>query len=113
MPRGKKHTAEQVIGKLREAEIVVSKGSTTKETAKGIGVTEQAFFRCRNEDCRMRPEQAKRDKLWHKTAQLHICSQLYNSPMLNECSRQELLVDRGACHSQGVWQKLLRLFVEN
>ena len=26
MPRGKKHTAEQIIGELREAELAISKG---------------------------------------------------------------------------------------
>jgi len=49
MPRGKKHTAEQIIGKLREAEIAISKSGTTKEAAKAIGVTEQTFFRWRKE----------------------------------------------------------------
>ena len=31
MPRGKKHTAEQIIGKRREAELAISTGHTTEE----------------------------------------------------------------------------------
>ncbi len=49
MPRGKKHTAEQIIGKLREAELAISKGRTAQEAAKAIGVAEQTYFRWRKE----------------------------------------------------------------
>jgi putative transposase len=66
LPRGKKHTAEQIIGKLREAEIAISKGGTTKEAAKAIGVTDQTFFRWRKEYRGLRPEQAKRLKALEK-----------------------------------------------
>ncbi|QDS99566.1 hypothetical protein [Adhaeretor mobilis] len=37
MPRGNKHTAEQIIGKLREAKIALSEGRTQQEAAKQIG----------------------------------------------------------------------------
>ena len=49
MPRGKKPTAEQIIGKLREGDLAVSKGSTAEETAKAIGVTAATCFRWREE----------------------------------------------------------------
>lgn len=39
MPRGKKHTAEQIIGKFCEAEIAISKGGTTKEAGTAHGNT--------------------------------------------------------------------------
>ena len=66
MPTGKKHTAEQIIGKLRQAEIAISKGQTTKEAAKSIGVTEQTYFRWRKEYGGLRPDQAKRLKALEK-----------------------------------------------
>jgi transposase-like protein len=44
MPR-KKHTPEQVINKLREAEEAISAGSTVSEAGRQIGVTEQMFYR--------------------------------------------------------------------
>ena len=48
MPR-KKHTPEQVINKLREAEVVLAQGRTVAEASRQIGVTEQTFYRWRNE----------------------------------------------------------------
>jgi hypothetical protein len=41
MPRAKKHTAEEIIPKLRAAELEIAKGRTAAETAKKIGVTER------------------------------------------------------------------------
>ena len=51
MPR-KKHTPEQIITKLREAEV-----------CRQIGVTEQTFYRWRNEYGGLSIDQAKRLKL--------------------------------------------------
>jgi hypothetical protein len=39
MSRGKKHTAEPIISKLREAEVAISQGQTAAIAAKSIGVT--------------------------------------------------------------------------
>ena len=47
MPR-KRHTPEQIINKLREAEVAISSGSTVAEAVRQIGVTEQTFYRWRN-----------------------------------------------------------------
>ena len=43
MPRGKKHGPEEVIPKLREAEVLISQGSTQELAAKQIGVTKQTL----------------------------------------------------------------------
>jgi len=56
------YTPEQIIGKLREAEILLSQGATVGEASKRIGVTEQTYFRWRKEYGGMRVEQAKRLK---------------------------------------------------
>ena len=61
MPR-KKHTPEQVINKLREAEIVISGGGTVAGASRQIGVTEQTFYRWRNEYGGLRIDQVKRLK---------------------------------------------------
>jgi transposase-like protein len=55
-------TPEQIIGKLREAEIMFSKGLTAQQAARKIGVTEQTYYRWRKEYGGMRVEQAKRLK---------------------------------------------------
>jgi putative transposase len=61
MPR-KKHTPEQVINKLREAEVVLAQGRTVAEASRQIGVTEQTFYRWRNEYGGLRIDQVKRLK---------------------------------------------------
>jgi len=43
MPRGKKFTAEQIIGKLREAEVGLAQGRTVPEVVRKLGVTEQTY----------------------------------------------------------------------
>jgi len=58
----KSYTPEQIINKLREAEILLSRGSTTAEASRKIGVTEQTYYRWRREYGGMRIEQAKRLK---------------------------------------------------
>ncbi len=62
MSRGKKHTAEQIIGKLREAELAISQGQTAALAAKSIGVTAQTYFRWRKSYGGLRTDQAKRLK---------------------------------------------------
>ena len=59
---GRAHTPEQIIRKLRQAEVELSKGATVPQAAKKIGVTEQTFYRWRNEYGGLRLDQAKRLK---------------------------------------------------
>jgi transposase-like protein len=61
MPR-KRHTPEQIIRKLREAEVELAKGQTTVDVARKIGITEQTYYRWRKEYGGMRIEQAKKLK---------------------------------------------------
>jgi transposase-like protein len=49
MPRGKKFTAEQIIGKLREAEVELSRGKTVPKVVRKLGVTEQTYYRWKRE----------------------------------------------------------------
>jgi transposase-like protein len=51
---------EQIIGKLREAEVLLSQGSTIGEASRKLGVTEQTYYRWRKEYGGMRVDQAKR-----------------------------------------------------
>ena len=53
---------EQIINKLREAEILLSQGSTVGEATRKIGITEQTYYRWRKEYGGMRIEQVKRFK---------------------------------------------------
>jgi len=61
MPR-QRFTAEQIIGKLREVEVVVAKGSSIADASRQIGVSEQTLYRWRKEYGGMRVDQARRMK---------------------------------------------------
>ena len=58
----KGYTAEQIIGKLREAEVLLGQGSTVGEVSRKHGVTEQTYYRWRREYGGMRLDQARRLK---------------------------------------------------
>ena len=58
----KAHTAEQIINKLREAEVLLSQGGTVGEASRKIGITEQSYYRWRKEYGGMRVEQARKLK---------------------------------------------------
>jgi len=55
-------TAEQIIGKLREAEVLLGQGSTVGEVSRKLGITEQTYYRWRREYGGMRVDQARRLK---------------------------------------------------
>ena len=57
-----RHTPEQIISKLREAEVVLAKGGKIALVCKQIGVTEQTYYRWRKEYGGLKVEQAKRLK---------------------------------------------------
>ena len=61
MPK-KANTPEQIINKLREAEIMLSQGITIALICKKIGVTDQTYYRWRKEYGGMRVDQARRLK---------------------------------------------------
>jgi len=58
----KGYTPEQIINKLREAEILLSQGSSIIEASRKIGITEQTYYRWRKEYGGMRVEQARKLK---------------------------------------------------
>jgi putative transposase len=58
----KRFTAEQIIPKLREAEVWVSQGKTQELAAKKLGVSVQTLIRWRKEYGGLRTDQAKRLK---------------------------------------------------
>ena len=53
---------EQIIKKLREAEIHINQGISISEVSRKIGVTEQTYYRWRKEYGGLRIEQAKKLK---------------------------------------------------
>jgi len=61
MPR-KRYTAEQIIGLLRQAEVELAKGRTVGEVCRTIGVSEQSYYRWRNEYGGLKVDQARKLK---------------------------------------------------
>ena len=55
-------TAEQIIGKLREAEVFLGQGGMVGEVSRKLGITEQTYYRWRREYGGMRVDQARRLK---------------------------------------------------
>ena len=58
----KSYTPEQIINKLREAEILISQGATIAVMLKQIGVSDCTYYRWRQEFGGMKVEQARRLK---------------------------------------------------
>ena len=58
----KKHKPEEIIGKLREAEIVLAQGGSAAEASRWIAVSEQTYYRWRKEDGGLKTDQARRMK---------------------------------------------------
>jgi transposase-like protein len=61
MPR-KRHTAEQIIGLLRQAEVALAQGRTVGEICRELGVSEASFYRWRAEYGGLKVDQARRLK---------------------------------------------------
>ena len=59
-------TPEQVINKLREAEIHINQGISIAEASRMIGVTQQTYYRWRKEYGGLRIEQVKKLKSLEK-----------------------------------------------
>jgi putative transposase len=58
----RRHTPEQIIRKLREAERLLGEGKTIPEAAKAIEISEQTYHRWRNQYGGMKAQDAKRLK---------------------------------------------------
>ena len=61
MPR-KKHSAEEIIGKLREAEVLLAQGKKVPDVCRQFGISEQSYYRWRNEYGGLKVDQARRVK---------------------------------------------------
>jgi transposase-like protein len=70
MPK-KTFTPEQIVGKLRQIEVLMSQGKTVPVACKEAGITDQTFYRWRKEYGGLQTEQARKFKdLQKENAQL-------------------------------------------
>ena len=54
-----KHTTEQIIEKLRQADVALGKGQKVPEVCRTLGITEQTYYRWRQKYGGMAPDLAK------------------------------------------------------
>ena len=86
----RRHTPEQIIRKLREAERLLGEGKTIAEAAKALEISEQTFHRWRNQYGGMKADDAKRLKeLARENEQLKaiVADQALEVRALKEISR--------------------------
>ena len=58
----KRFTTEQIIGFLREAEVRLAQGQAVSVVSRGLGITDQTYYRWRREYGGLKLDQAKRLK---------------------------------------------------
>ncbi len=62
MAKRKRYSVEQIIRKLREAEVEISRGQTVGQVCRKLGVSENTYYRWRKEYGGLKLDQAKRLK---------------------------------------------------
>ncbi len=62
MAKKQRHTPEQIISKLREAEVKPAKGAAIAQVCKDLAITENTYYRWRKEYGGLKLDQAKRLK---------------------------------------------------
>lgn len=60
--KAKRFSAEQIVNKLRQAEVLLSQGQTVAQASRALGITEQTYYRWRKEYGGLKTDQAKRLK---------------------------------------------------
>jgi putative transposase len=58
----KRYSAEEIVNKLRQADVELARGKTVSVVCKQIGITDQTYFRWRKEYGGLKVDQAKRFK---------------------------------------------------
>lgn len=87
----KRHTAPQVVTKLREADKAVAEGASVEQVCKRLGVSEQTYYRWRKQYGSLTMDQARRLKdLVHENAKLKriVADQAMDIDALKELSRK-------------------------
>ena len=89
----KRHSAEQIVAKLRQADVQLGKGLKVPEVCKQLGISEQTYYRWRQKYGGMAPEMAKQLKALEKeNTQLKrlVADQALDIQILREAARPNL-----------------------
>jgi len=86
----KRHSAEQVVAKLRQADVALGQGLKVPQVCKQLGISEQTYYRWRQKYGGMAPEMAKHLKALEKeNARLKkvVADQALDIQILKEAAR--------------------------
>jgi transposase-like protein len=87
----KKHTAEEIITKLREADVLTGRGQSMAEACRQLSISEQTYYKWRKEYGGLQVDQAKRFKqLEQENSQLRklVANLSIDNEILKEASRK-------------------------
>ncbi|MEQ9454677.1 MAG: IS3 family transposase [Phycisphaeraceae bacterium] len=93
----KRHSAEEIVNKLREAEVLMSQGASVASVCKQLGVHEQTYYKWRREYGGLKTDQAKRFKeLEQENARLKklVAELSLDKQILEEVAKGKLLSPR-------------------
>ncbi len=93
-----RHSAEQVVVKLRQADVALGKGLRVPEVCKELGISEQTYYRWRQKYGGMSPDVARQLKALEKeNARLKrlVADQALDMQILKEAARPNLSAPRG------------------
>jgi len=85
-----RHSAEQIVAKLRQADVELGKGLKVPEVCKALGISEQTYYRWRTKYGGMAPEMARQLKTLEKeNARLKrlVADQALDIQILKEAAR--------------------------
>ena len=85
-----RHTAEQIIGKLREAEVLTGKGMPMEEVLRLLGISDATYYKWRKEYGGLRVGQVRRLKdLEQENSRLRkvVADLTIDNSMLKEAAR--------------------------
>jgi len=89
----KRYSAEQIVGKLRQADVELGKGKRVPEVCRLLGISEQTYYRWRQKYGGMAPAVAKQVKALEKeNARLKrlVADQALDIQILKEAARPNL-----------------------
>ena len=90
MGKQKRHTAEQIIAKLREADVQLASGLSVGEVCRKLEVSQHTYYRWRREYGGLKVDQAKRLKdLERENARLKklVADQALDNAILREAAK--------------------------
>ncbi len=89
----KRHGAEQIVAKLRQADVELGKGLKVPEVCKQLGISEQTYYRWRQKYGGMAPEMARQLKALEKEnvrLKKLVADQALDNQILKEAARPNL-----------------------